>query len=82
VKKITIVGTVPRTVDEKIASVEEARRDAVEAEKDFRRCGMTTYAHDAALFIVKCDEQIADLNAQFADEVIAATEPSLRGFGS
>ena len=73
-KKITIVGTVPRTVDEKIASVEEARRDAVEAEKDFRRNGMTGYAHEAALFVVACNERLFELrDEKFADELIAAT---------
>jgi hypothetical protein len=82
--KIIFDEPTPRlTVAEKISRIEEARQDAIEAEKDFRRCGMTTYAHDAALFIVKCDEEIAVLKEKkFADELIAATEPSLRGFGS
>ena len=74
VVKITIVGTTRLTVAEKISRTLEARQDAVEAEKDFRRCGMTTYAHDAALFIVKCDEEITVLkDEQFVDEVIDAT---------
>ena len=74
-KKITIVGFVPPTVEEKIASVEQARQDAIQAEKDFRRDGLTKLAHDAALFVVACNERLLALkDEQFVDDVIAATQ--------
>jgi hypothetical protein len=53
--------TPPMSVEEKIAAVEEARQDGIDAEKDFRQLGMTSFAHDAALFIVACNEQLAEL---------------------